>query len=206
MRRQTRVSSPWLCPELRLHLVDHSCPWWRSTPAQLSEQGIAEPFWAFAWAGGQAMARLLLDRPELARGRRVLDLGAGGAVAGIAAARAGAAQVLAADIDPLAGVAAALNASLNDVALRTTSRDLLGTAVSCELLLAADMSYEAQLTGRLLAWLGPLAERGCTVLLADPGRGFLPQRGLQPLACYDAPADNAMDGSSLRPTPVYRLI
>ncbi len=202
----TRLVQPQLCPELRLHLVTADCPWWRSTPEALAALGVDEPFWAFAWAGGQALARHLLDHPSLARGLRVVDFGAGGGIAGLAAARAGAARVLALDIDPVCEVACRLNAAANGLALRTETRDLVGQPLEVDLVLAGDMTYDERFTRRVVAWFRQLAEGGVTVLVGDPGRGFLSPDGLELLGCYDAPADNDADGRWLRPTSVYRVL
>lgn len=197
-----------------MHLITPACSLWRAGEAEAAALGFVEPYWAFAWAGGQALARFLLDAPERVRGRRVLDFGSGSALAGLAAARGGASRVVAADIDPLASVAAELNASLNGLSLETSARDLVGTlepAAEFDLVLAADVTYEAALTARVLAWLAALAARGVEVLVADPGRGFLREEllgetgALVPLATYQAPADIDLDGRHLRSTTVARL-
>jgi predicted nicotinamide N-methyase len=201
----TEWASPPLCPELRLHLVTERCPWWRSTPEELAVLGVDEPFWGFAWAGGQALARHLLDHPELVRGRRVLDFGAGCGIAGLAAARAGAAEVLAVDIDPVCEAACRLNAEANGLELRVLTRDLVGGPIEQRLVLAGDMTYDEGLTRRVLDWFAQLGAAGVEVLLGDPGRGFLPEGGLQLLASYDAPADNDAHGRWLRETGVYRV-
>ena len=207
VRANTRLVAPFLCPELRLHLVTEDCPWWRSTPEQLEAQGVDEPFWGFAWAGGQALARYLIDRPQRVSGR-VLDFGAGCGICGLGAARAGAAQVLAADIDPICEAACRLNADANGLLLETCTRDLLGRPVDKELgvalVLAGDMTYEAHLTRCALGWFRELEARGVPVLIGDPGRGFL-DGGLEALASYDAPADNDGRGQWLRETTVWRV-
>ncbi len=202
----TVLASPPLCPELKLHLVTDACPWWTATPEELDLLGVEEPFWAFAWAGGQALARHLLDHPELVRGRRVLDFGAGGGIAGLAAARGGATSVLAVDIDPVCEAACRLNARANGLSVLTSTRDPVGRPVEADLVLAGDMTYDAALTDHVLRWLQRLASGGVTVLLGDPGRGFLPAGGLELLACYDAPADNDARGRWLRETGVYRVL
>lgn len=202
----TVLASPPLCPELRLHMVTEACPWWRSAPEDLEVLGIDEPFWAFAWAGGQALARHLLDHPGLAAGRRVLDFGAGCGIAGLAAAQSGAAGVVAVDIDPVCEAACRLNAQANGLVLETITRDLVGELVDVDLVLAGDMTYDAQLTRRVVAWFEALAAAGVTVLVGDPGRGFLPRAGLVELGCYDAPADNDPDGRWPRETRVYRVL
>jgi len=200
------VARPPLVPELQLRLVTEACPLWRATEADLARLGLAEPYWAFAWPGGQALARHLLDHPELCRGRRALDFGSGCAVQALAAAKAGAAGVLAADVDPLAGEAAAINAELNGVSgLETTTRDLIGADEGWDLVLAGDLFYEAALARRVSGWLARLAARGATVLVGDPGRGFFDASRAERLAGYDAPADVDVDGRYRRATAVYRL-
>ncbi len=206
IRSHTRVATPFLCPELRLHLVTAACPLWRAGEAELEALGIPAPYWAFCWAGGQALARHLLDHPERVRGRRVLDFGAGGAVEGIAAARAGAREVLAVDVDPWAARAASLNAALNGVELRTATRDPIGEGCAgYEVILAGDVAYDAAFAGRALRWLRSLAAEGHEVLLADPGRGNLALSALEPLARLRAPADVDCDGRHLRETTIYRV-
>lgn len=201
----TVVARPPLVPELPLRLVTEACPLWKATEAELEKLGLPEPFWAFAWPGGQALARHLLDHPDLARGRKALDFGSGCALEAIAAARAGAALVLAADLDPLAGEAARVNAALNSVSLETTTRDLVGADDGWDLVLVGDMFYEAGLADRIAAWLAGLARRGATVLVGDPGRGFFDASKAERVAEYDAPADVDVAGLYRRATAVYRL-
>jgi predicted nicotinamide N-methyase len=199
------VAPARLCPEIRLHLVTARCPLFRATEDEAAEAGLVEPYWAFCWAGGQALARYVLDNPEQFAGRSVLDFGAGGAVEGIAAALVGAA-VLAADIDPMAVEAARLNAELAGVVLRTTTEDLVGCVDRAwDVVLAGDVFYGYEMATPLVTWLRALAARGAAVLIGDPERGFLDTSGLVRLARYDAPADNDADGSFLRPTTVYRI-
>lgn len=206
VRGHTVIARPPLCPELRLHLVTDACPLWRAGEAELARLGLGEPFWAFAWPGGQAIARHLLDHPELCRGRRVLSFGAGGGVEAIAAARAGAASVRATDIDPLAVVACRLNARLNDVVLEADAADLLGVdALDFDLVLAGDVTYEVELGVQVIAWLSKLAGQGAQCLVADPGRGFLPNADLEPIALYDAPSDVDVDGRYRVTTTVSRV-
>ncbi len=203
----TRLVAPPLCPELPLHLVTEDCPWWRATPEELEVLGVDEPFWAFAWAGGQAVARHVMDHPGLVAGARVLDFGAGCGICGLAAARAGAAHVLVVDIDPVCEAACRLNARACGLAIETATRDLVGRAVDRELgvavVLAGDMTYDVALTERVVAWFRELAARGVEVLVGDPGRGFLTTEGLEVLARYDAPADNDARGTWLRETTVW---
>lgn len=190
IRSQTVVTRPFLCPEIRLYLVTSACPLWYADEDDVRVMELADPYWAFAWPGGQALARCLLDRPELARGVRVLDVGTGGGIVAIAAALAGAERVCASDIDPLAAAAARLNAELNGVELEIDTRDWIGARTGdFDLIVAGDMCYEAGFTGRLVSWLRGLAGRSCRVLLADPGRGHLRGDDLRELASYRTPID-----------------
>ncbi len=203
--RHTKIAPARLCPEIRLHLVTAECPLWTATEEEAARAGLVEPYWAFSWAGGQALARYVLDHPDVVAGRDVLDFGAGGAVEAIAAARAGA-RVLAADIDPLAVEAAKLNAALNGVTLETTTEDLVGRLdLRFDVVLAGDVFYGDDMAARVRSWLVDLSRAGALVLIGDPDRGFLDTSGLEPRARYEAPADNDADGSFLRPTTVYAL-
>ncbi len=202
----TVVVSPPLCPELRLRLIAPGCRLWRGTEYDAADAGLPWPFWAFAWPGGQALARYLLDHPEVVAGRTVLDFGAGCGIGAIAAVKAGARSVLAADIDPLSVLAVELNAALNGVALRTTRRDCVGVPVpEWEVVLVGDMYYDAGEASRTTGWLRDVARRGARVLVGDPHRGFFRPAGTTELASYRAPADNDADGSRLVDTGVYEL-
>ena len=206
IRHHTVVASPYLCPEIRLHLIVEGCPLWTATEEQARAQGLAEPYWAFAWAGGQALARYLLDHPEVVRARTVLDFGAGGGVQSIAAAFAGA-RVTANDIDPLACSALEMNAALNGVRLATLRDNLLGRAdLDYQVILAADGCYEQEAAEQVLGWLRGIArERDSQILLADPQRGFLDTRGLEVLGVYRAPTDFDAHGTNLIDTTIYRV-
>lgn len=201
--QHTVVARPPLVPELALRLVTDACALWRAGEAELARLGLPEPYWAFAWPGGQALARLLLDRPALVRGRRVLDFGSGCAVEAIAALRAGAADALAADIDPWAAEAAHLNATLNGVSLETTTEDLVGADHGWDVVLVGDVFYEARFAARLQTWLEGLARRGAQVLVGDPSRGFFARDRAELVAEYDAPADVDVGGLYLRATGIY---
>ncbi len=201
----TVVARPPLVPEVALRLVTEACALWRAGETELVQLGLPEPYWAFAWPGGQALARLLLDRPELVRGRRVLDFGSGCAVEAVAALRAGAASALAADIDPWATDAARLNAALNGVSLETTSEDLVGSDDGWEVVLVGDVFYETRFAARLQTWLEGLARRGALVLVGDPSRGFFARDRAELVAEYDAPSDVDVGGLYLRATGVYRI-
>ncbi len=202
----TIVASPVLCPEIRLHLITDVCPLWRANEAQVAEAGLPDPFWAFCWPGGQALARHLLDHPELVHGKRVLDFGAGGGVEAVAAMLSGAAHALASDLDSRALAALRLNARLNGIDLEVCGDDLIDRDRGWEVLLVGDMFYEAALSRRLLPWLQELARRGARILVGDPHRGFLPGSALRPLADYQAPSDVDVEGRFRRRTTVFELL
>lgn len=201
----TAIASPTLLPELRLHLASVMTPLWRLTAKGLAENDVEPPFWAFAWPGGQALARLVLDRPELVRGLRVLDLGAGCGVAAVAAALAGAMQVVASDIDKLAVAALALNAELNGVSLDATASDLtLSGDTTFDVILAGDLCYEHDMAARIMAWLAAQAAHGAAVLLGDPGRTYLPE-GLTAIARYAVPTTIDIEDAAVKTATVYAL-
>jgi predicted nicotinamide N-methyase len=202
---QTVIATPELCPELELRLITETCPLWTAGASDLERLGLPDPFWAFAWPGGQALARHLLDHPELARGRRVLDLGAGSALQALAALKAGARAAVAADVDPFALEAAQLNAALNGLELDVVAEDLLGAPPGgFDLVLAGDMFYDSRLAARLWTALTSLQRAGALVLVGDPGRGMLPESGLSALAEYETPADADGGGRACR-TRVFAL-
>ena len=202
----TRLQAPPHTPELRLHLADEVTPIWRLTEEALSEIGLPPPFWAFAWAGGQALARYVLDRPEFVAGKRVLDFASGSGIVGIAAARAGAASVLCADIDGFCGDAAALNAAVNGVAVGVTDANLLDApAPAVDLILAADICYEKPLAERVMAWLKVAQGAGATVLIGDPGRSYFPKTGLAKLAEYQVSTTRELEDQEVKKTAVWTL-
>jgi predicted nicotinamide N-methyase len=203
----TRIASPMLCPEIQLHLITEACPLWRATERDLAEIAIGDPYWGFCWAGGQALARYILDNPERVTGKRVFDFGAGCGVEAVAAMHCGASRVLASDIDPFATEAMQLNALLNRVTVETTTMDLIGeTLPDFDVALAGDMFYDPDFSRRSLAWLTSLASRGLDVFLADPGRGNLcGKAALKALASYQAPADVDLEGKYLQQATVYTI-
>ena len=206
IQAETQLARVPLVPELALHLIGPDCRLWHADEKAAAEAGLPEPYWAFAWPGGQALARYLLDESALVRDRHVLDVGAGGALEGLAALRAGARRVVAADLDPVAAVAAQLNTELNALAgLETITADLIGLRTDAEVVLAGDVFYDRALAQRGRAWLEQLAREGRLVLVADPGRGFLSLEGMELLATYAATRDGDLTGSDTRPTGVYRL-
>ena len=203
IRAHTTLAHPALAPELTLWSATEITPLWQATEAWLAVRDLAPPFWAFAWPGGQALARHVLDHPELVAGRRVLDFAAGGGIAAIACARAGAASVAAAEIDPLARAAIALNAVENGAAVTVAAEDVVGTPGQWDLILAGDVCYEAPMTARILPWLRAQA-RTAEVILADPGRAYLPA-GLAALARYRVPTTRELEDRESREVTLYRL-
>ena len=206
IRNTSRRSAP-LVPEILLHLADAVMPLWEMTEADLEREGVPPPYWACAWPGGQAVARLALDRPELVTGKRVLDLGAGGGIAAIAAMKAGAAQATANDIDVLALAAIALNAAANKVAVDVLYRDLLDDpARGWDVILAGDLCYEKPMAGRVMGWLRAAASRGTTVLLGDPGRAYAPADGLYKLGDFAVPVSRDLEDRDIRHTAVWQVL
>ena len=204
IRAETRILPVPHAPELRLHLADEAVELWQRTETELETMGLPPPYWAFAWAGGQALARYLLDRPDLVAGRAVLDFGSGSGLVAIAAARAGAARAVAAEIDPFARAAITLNAALNGVTVELAEGDVLaGPAAGFDVILAGDMCYERPLAGQVIAWLRAGAARGATVLLGDPGRTYLPKTELRALATYTVPTTRALEDAESKRTSVW---
>jgi len=203
--RHCRITSAPLTPELSFHLADPQSPLWREEEDALAAQGLPAPFWAFAWGGGQALARLLLDQPDIAAGKRVLDFGCGCAIAGIAAARAGAETVTATEIDPFAVVAARQNAVLNDVTLQVLGVDMVGADDGWDLILAGDVFYQTEAGDRITHWLAELHARGADVLIGDPGRAYLPKDQLEILARFDAPRAGDLEDQDVGAARVWRF-
>ncbi len=190
-------------PEVRLHLATEITPIWQASEAWLAERAIEPPFWAFAWPGGLALARHVLDNSALAAGKRVLDFAAGGGVAAIACALAGAGLVEAAEIDPLALAAVRLNAKVNDVDVVAVG-DVVGAACRWDLILCGDVCYEAPMTDHIMPWLTDMA-RSAEVWIADPGRAYLPQTGLEALASYRIETTLELEDRTSRDVVLYRL-
>jgi predicted nicotinamide N-methyase len=206
IRENTRVVSPRLLPEMKLHLAQDDVPLYRMGEDELDALGIGTPYWAFAWAGGQALGRYILDNPEVVRGRKVVDFGAGSGMVAIAAALAGAFDAIAYDIDPVAAEAMALNADLNDVHLDIRIDDPIGlTSPEFEVMLVGDVFYEKQIADRVLPWLSDLAAEGRTVLVGDPGRFNLPSLGLERIARYASETTGLMEDTDLRNAGVWTI-
>jgi predicted nicotinamide N-methyase len=201
----TRLQAPPHTPELVLHLADEVTPIWRLTEEALAQIGLPPPFWAFAWAGGQAVARYVLDHPEAVAGKRVLDFATGSGLVAIAAMKAGAGSALGSDIDGFCGPAVALNAAANGVAVDYTDADLLDGPVpdGVEVILAGDICYERPLAGRVLAWLAAARAEGRTVLIGDPMRTYFPREGLVKLAEYQVPTTRELEDFEVKRTSVW---
>lgn len=193
-------------PEIKLYLADEITGIWHNTEEDLEKIGLPPPFWAFAWAGGQGLARYVLDHPETVRGKRVLDFAAGSGLVAIAALMAGAADVDANEIDGFAAESIRVNADANGVMPHVRLGDLVGTDEGWDVILAGDICYDREMTARVLAWLKILKERGADVVLGDPGRAFLPKDGLQELAEYRVPTTRAIEDTEVKRTRVFRLI
>ena len=195
-----------LVPEIVLALATEITPIWQATETLLERHNIEPPFWAFAWPGAQALARTVLDRPELVAGRRVLDFAAGCGLAAIGCSRAGAAHVEACELDPLAVAAIRHNAHCNAARVEATCADLVGQPSRWDLILCGDVCYEAPMTGHILPWLQSLADEGTAVWIADPGRAYLPTDRLDPLGfAYDVPTSRELEDQTVRRTTIYRL-
>jgi predicted nicotinamide N-methyase len=206
IRANTRLLPVPMVPEIRLHLAAESLPIWQKTEEELGRMNVPPPWWAFAWAGGQALARYVLDNPSAAAGRSVLDLGAGSGLGAIAASKAGAAQVLAADTDPFALAAMALNAEANGVTFETTGADLLATAPAIfGLVIVGDLFYERPLAERALAFVERARAEGADVLVGDPQRSYFPKDRFRQVAEYSVPVTRDLEDMEIKRTAVWRL-
>jgi predicted nicotinamide N-methyase len=206
VRRQTRLRALPGLGDLRLHLADEILPLWRALQLETGDPDAALPYWAFAWGGGQAIARYLSEHPELVAGRSVLDLASGSGLCAIAAGRAGATEVTAIDIDPYATAAIDLNARANRVHVGVVQRDVLDEPPpSVDVVLAGDCWYEAGLAARVLPWLRAARDQGSNVLVGDPGRRDLPTAALTQLAAYDVRTTTELEDLLLTRGMVYAL-
>jgi predicted nicotinamide N-methyase len=202
----TRLQRPPHTPQIELHLADEITPIWKMTEEALAESGLPPPFWAFAWAGGQALARYLLDTPAEVAGRRVLDFATGSGLVAIAAMKAGAASVLANDIDRYSQAAVALNAQANGVALSFTLENLLDLAPpAVDVILAGDIFYEKPVAERVMAWLGHAHAAGTRVLIGDPNRSYFPTSGLLQLAEYQVETTRELEDAAVKRAGVWTL-
>lgn len=205
IRANTRVLAPAYVPEVALHLAEDAVALWQLTEEQLGELGLPPPFWAFAWAGGQALARYLLDHCEIVAGKHVLDVASGSGLVAIAAMKAGAASARAVDVDAFAVEAARLNAALNEVELEIDEADPIGQTSDCELILVGDLFYDRDLALRVTHWLTALQGEGKTVLIGDPGRAYLPRDKLEQITAYEIPVSRALEDCELKRAAVWKL-
>lgn len=201
----TSILTPPHVPEIRLHLADEAHDLWHKTEEKLGELGLPPPFWAFAWAGGQGLARYVLDHPATVRGKNVVDFASGSGLVGIAAKLAGAANVTCADIDPFSKNAMSLNAALNNVSLQTSPENLVGKSVQADILLAGDVFYDRQFADELIPWFDDLTQQGVKILIGDPGRSYLPISRLEHLEAYDVKVTRALEDAEVKRTIVWRF-
>jgi predicted nicotinamide N-methyase len=205
IRANTVLMRPPHVPEVLLHLADEAHDLWHRTEEELSEIGLPPPFWAFAWAGGQGLARYVLDRPEIVAGKRVLDFASGSGLVAIAAMKAGAARLVGADIDPFCEAAIRLNAEANVVEVDFVGADQVGRDDGWDVVLAGDVFYEKSFADRLVPWFEALRARGADVLVGDPGRSYLPGKRLEKLATYEVPVTRALEDAEVKRTTVWRF-
>ena len=207
IRAETRLACVPLVPEIRLHQGADPIVLWQRTDTAAGRTGLDPPFWAFAWAGGQALARYLLDHRNAVAGQHVIDLASGSGLVAIAAAVAGAVAVTAYDIDPLATAAITVNAAANGVAVQVVCADILDTeelpARDTDAVLVADAFYERELADRVTRFLDRARARGVTALVGDFGRRYLPRDRLRALAAYDVPGLRALEGSDVKHTTIW---
>ena len=205
IRAETRLRPVPHAPEISLYVADEATELWQKTEEELGAIGLPPPFWAFAWAGGQALARYVLDHPGTVEGRGVLDFASGSGLVAIAAMKAGAAEVTACDIDPFAIAAIGLNAGANGVPVTPLEADIIGQDLGWDTVLAGDICYERDLAERVADWLFGLSRRGATVLIGDPGRSYLPKDRLDSLAVYEVPVTRTLEDADIKRSSVWRF-
>lgn len=206
IRANTKLIAPPLVPEIRLHLAEESLPIWRKTEEELGEINVPPPFWAFAWAGGQALARYLIDNASVCKGRTVLDLGSGSGLTAIAAMQAGAVSALASDIDALSLAAIALNAKANGVHVATTQENQLAKPPrDADIILVGDLFYERPLAEAVLAYIEAAAGGGALILIGDPQRSYFPKGRFEMAAEYRVPVTRELEDAEIKHTAVWRL-
>lgn len=206
IREQTEIASPSAVPELKLHLAGEVTPLWKMTEERLRQADLPPPFWAFAWPGGQGVARYILENPEVVKGKRVLDFAAGSGVAAIAAMKAGAKSALAVDIDELALHAIEMNAAENGVEVQTSDGvDMTKPFSKVDVILAGDVCYQQAMSAKLMRWLRLCVDKGILAIMADPGRAYVPHDGMITLASYDVPTSRDLEDCDMRTVTVWRL-
>ncbi|MBN9674002.1 class I SAM-dependent methyltransferase [Roseibium aggregatum] len=206
IRRETKIKAVPHAEEIRLHLADEAIGLWQKTEEELGDLGLDPPFWAFAWAGGQGLARYILDTPELVAGKHVLDFACGSGLVGIAAMKAGAVGCHAVDVDPMALAAARLNADLNGVSLSLETADITdGLPPDAGIVFCGDVFYDKAMAERVLSFLYRLVDAGKEVIVGDPGRSYLPTARLTELAEYRVPVIRALEDNEIKHTRIFRL-
>lgn len=205
IRAETRLLPVPHAPEIELYLADEAVDLWKRTEEELAEMGLPPPFWAFAWAGGQALARYILDNPKLVVGKAVLDFASGSGLVGIAAMKAGASHVDATDIDEFALSAIGINSTANHVTLNGRLGDVIGIDEGWDVICAGDVCYERDMAERVTDWLAQCAKRGATILIGDPGRSYLPRTRLRELADYQVPVTRTLEDADVKRTKVWTL-
>jgi predicted nicotinamide N-methyase len=206
IRNNAVISAAASCPEVALWLATEVTPLWEATEDSLLQSNLPPPYWAFCWAGGQALTRTILDRPEWVAGKRVLDFAAGGGSAGIAAAMRGASHVECAEIDPFAIAAIEMNALANGVEVTALMDDIVGQANRWDVVVAGDVCYERTMTDHIWPWLTRLAADGALVLMADPGRAYLPKFGLMEMAKLTVPTSLDLEDRISREVVIYSIV
>ena len=201
----TTIMAPPHVPEIRLHLADEAHDLWLKTEDELQAIGLPPPFWAFAWAGGQGLARYILDHPQTVAGKNVIDFASGSGLVAIAALMAGARAVLAIDIDPWTRTAVELNSRLNSVQITFSTEDIIGSDIDADLLLAGDVFYDKGFAERLIPWFEALARSGTTIIVGDPGRSYCPRDRMQALATYQVPVTRALEDAEVKKTTVWKF-
>ena len=206
IRANTALMAPPHVPELRLHLADEAHDLWHRTEEEIEAQGLEPPFWAFAWAGGQGLARTILDRPDLVAGKRVFDFATGSGLVAIAAARSGAACVTANDIDPFCGAAVALNAQANGVSVQFDGTSRVGDPMDgFDVVAAGDVFYDRAMSEAVSGWFSQLSGQGKLVLVGDPGRHYLPRERLTEMAVHSVTVTRALEDAEVKKTTVWRF-
>jgi predicted nicotinamide N-methyase len=204
--RNTTPGTAPIVPEITLLVGGLAMPLWEQAALADDRPAVPPPYWAWPWAGGQALARFVLDHPAIARGRSVADIGAGGGIVAIAAALSGAREVTAIDIEAFAIEACQLNATANGVTVAVSEADPTGTDAGWEVVLAGDLWYESELAARMEPWLRSLAARGATVLIGDLGRAYLPADGLVELARFTVPTTDDLEDAASKEVRVFRVL
>jgi predicted nicotinamide N-methyase len=207
IRAHTVPVTTALVPEITLQLATEITPLWQLTEERLKGGDLPPPFWAFAWPGGQGLARYILDHPAEVADKRVLDFAAGCGIAAIAAAKAGAKCAMADDIDTLAQAAIPINAAHNSVNVDIHRvMDMEKPPTSADLIIVGDVCYQQAMSATVMRWLYRCLEKGVRVLIADPGRAYVPKEGMKELARYEVPTSRDLEDRESRTVIVWELM